>query len=147
MWMKWLILAGLLFVGEIVTTGFILFWFGISAVVAAILSFAGLNIYVQGTVFILLASVLIIFTRPLTKGLLKPKDNPSNVFAIVGKKGIVVKKIDNIEGKGQVRISSEVWSAESEDGTEMPIDTEVEVVKVQGVKVIVKPIIKKEVQE
>lgn len=147
MWMKWLILAGLLFVGEIVTTGFILFWFGISAVVAAILSFAGVNIYIQGAAFILLASVLIVFTRPLTKRLLKPKDNPSNVFAIAGKKGIVVKKIDNIAGKGQVRISSEVWSAESEDGAEIEAGTEVEVIQVKGVKVVVKPIIKEEVQE
>jgi len=147
MWMKWLILAGLLFVGEIVTTGFLLFWFGVSAVVAAILSFAGLNLYVQGTAFVLMAIVLIVFTRPLTKSLLNPKDKPSNVFALVGKKATVVQEIDNIQGLGQVNISGEVWKAESEDGTGIPADTQVEIIRVEGVRAIVKPVIQKEVQE
>lgn len=147
MWMKWLILAGLLFVGEIVTTGFILFWFGIAAVVAAILSFAGISFYIQIAAFIVTAVVLIIFTRPLTKGLLKPKDNPSNVFAIVGKKGTVVQGINNIQGEGQVKISGEIWRAESEDGSEIPVETEVEILRVEGVRVIVKQIIEKEVKE
>ncbi|MGE5328382.1 MAG: NfeD family protein [Deltaproteobacteria bacterium] len=147
MWMKWLILAGLLFVGEIVTAGFILFWFGVSAVIAAILSFAGVSLYIQGTVFVLAAAILIIFTRPLTKGLLKPKDNPTNVFAIVGKKGMVIQEINNVQGLGQVKISGEVWSAEAEDGAGIPVDTQVEIVKVEGVRVIVKPVIQKEVNE
>jgi len=145
MWMKWLILAGLLFVGEIVTTGFILFWFGVSAVVAAILAFAGVNLYIQGVVFVLTAVILIVFTRPLTKTLLNPKDIPSNVFAIIGKMGKVVQEIDNVQGTGQVKISGEVWSAESEDGAGITVDTQVEVIKVEGVRLIVKPKNKKEV--
>ena len=147
MWIKWLILAGLMFVGEIVTTGFILFWFGVAAIVAALLAFAGFNFYIQATAFILTAGILMIFTRPLTKGLLNPKDNPSNVFALVGKNGTVVQEIDNIQGVGQVKISSEIWKAESEDGEGIPIDTQVKVLKVEGVRVIVKPLIQKEVQE
>jgi len=147
MWMKWLILAGLLFVGEIVTTGFILFWFGVAAVIAAILSFVGVNLYIQGIVFVLVAAVLIVFTRPLTKALINPKDNPSNVFAIVGKKGTVMQEINNIQGLGQVKISGEVWSAQSEDGSDLPVDTQVEVLRVEGVRVIVRPIITKEGQE
>lgn len=137
-WMRWLILAGLLFIGEIVTTGFILFWFGIAALLCAILDFAHVHIYFQIITFIVAAVVLIIFTRPLTKGLLKPKGVQSNVFAIIGKIGTVVKEIDNIQGEGQVKIGGEVWRAESEDGSNIQKGTDVEVIKVEGVRVIVK---------
>ena len=34
MWLVWLIIAGVLFIGEILTSGFLLLWFAIAAVIA-----------------------------------------------------------------------------------------------------------------
>lgn len=39
MWLVWLVIAGVLFVGEILTAGFLLLWFAIAAVVAMLVSF------------------------------------------------------------------------------------------------------------
>ena len=41
-WYIWLILAALFIVAEMFTTGFVLLWFGIGALVAALLALTGL---------------------------------------------------------------------------------------------------------
>lgn len=140
MWEVWLIIAGLLAIGEILTPGFILLWFAIAGLITAFLALAGVNLYVQLVVFILSSTLMLIYTRPILKKFLKQKEVPSNVFSLIGKRGIVVQGINNLEGLGQVKIGGEIWKAVSEDGREIEVDTEIEVIRVEGVKVIVKPI-------
>ena len=41
---------------------------------------------------------------------------------------------------GQVKVGEELWSAISEDSNEIKKGTEIEVVKIDGVKLVVKPI-------
>ena len=53
MWQVWLIIAGLFFVGEIATVGFLIFWFGIGALIAMIVSFFTSNIIIQTTIFVI----------------------------------------------------------------------------------------------
>ena len=141
-WVQWLIIAGLLFIGEIITPGFILLWFGVGAVISSLLALQ-FNLYVQIIAFIIISTGLIIFTRPIMKKLIKQDDVMSNVYAMSGKKGIVVQEINNLLGKGQVKISGEVWQARTEDDSEIPENSEVEVLRVEGVKVIVSEKIKK----
>ena len=38
MWQVWLIIAGLFFIGEMITVGFLVFWFGVGALLAMITS-------------------------------------------------------------------------------------------------------------
>jgi len=46
MWQVWLIIAGLFFIGEIATVGFLIFWFGIGALLAMIVVYYS-NIIIQ----------------------------------------------------------------------------------------------------
>lgn len=140
MWTKWLILACLLFVGEIVTAGFILFWFAVAAALCAVLAFFEVNFFIQLGVFLVSAVLLILLTKPLTKEILKQKDIPSNVFSLIGKRGIVTTEINNLKGEGQIKVGVEIWSAQSEEEGIIPLDTEVEISSVNGVKLIVKQI-------
>ena len=39
MWLFWLVAAGIFFVGEIITVGFLIFWLGIAVVLAMLTSF------------------------------------------------------------------------------------------------------------
>ena len=39
MWQYWLIASGAFFIGEILTVGFLLFWFGIACLLAMVVSF------------------------------------------------------------------------------------------------------------
>ena len=49
MWLIWLIAAGVFFIGEIATTGFLIFWLGIASVLAMIVSIFTDNIIIQTT--------------------------------------------------------------------------------------------------
>ena len=52
MWPIWLVLAGIFFIVEIATTGFLVFWFGIGSLFAMITSFFTDNLIIQMVVFI-----------------------------------------------------------------------------------------------
>ena len=138
MWQFWLIVAGLFFVGEIFTLGFLIFWFGIGALFAMIVSFFTTNIIIQTTVFLITSTIFILATKPLVKKYVDVKKTNTNVFSIIGKKALVIKDIDPIHSSGQIKLNGEVWSAETENDEIIKEGSEVEVLKINGVKAIVK---------
>ena len=138
MWQFWLIIAGLFFVGEIFTLGFLIFWFGIGALFAMIVSFFTTNIIIQTTVFLITSTIFILATKPLVKKFVNVKKTNTNVFSIIGKKALVIKDIDPIHSSGQIKLNGEVWSAETENDEIIKEGSEVEVLKINGVKAIVK---------
>lgn len=69
MWQFWLIMAGLFFIGEILTVGFLVFWFGIGALFAMITSFFTTNIIIQTIVFLISSTILLFATKPFVKNL------------------------------------------------------------------------------
>lgn len=141
MWVFWLIAAGIFFIIEMATIGFLVFWLGIGSLLAMVTSFFIDNIIVQFAVFLVTSSILIIFTRPLVNKFVKvPKEIKTNAYSIIGKKGIVTSKINNIEGNGQIKIDGEVWSAKSLDEEDIEKNTEVEIVEIDGVKAVVRKI-------
>ncbi len=140
MWQMWLIIAGIFFVAEIFTTGFLVFWFGIGGVVAMITSFFIPDLIVQTVIFIIVSVILIFATKPLVNRFLKTDSVNTNAFSIIGKHGIVIKELDSIQGKGQVKVGHEVWSAEELNNNNLKEGTEIVVVKIDGVKAIVSAI-------
>ncbi|MBR3002373.1 MAG: NfeD family protein [Clostridia bacterium] len=137
MWQIWAIVAGIFMVAEIFTTGFLVFWFGLSALIVMILSFFIQDLVIQTTIFLIISVILIFATRPLVNRFLKTDSVSTNAFSIIGKHGIVTKSIDSINSTGQVKINSEIWSAEDINGNSIPEGSEVVVVKIDGVKAIV----------
>ena len=141
MWKIWLILAGIFLIIEIISVGFLVFWFSIGALLAMVASFFIPNTIVQTAIFVISSTVLLFATKPLVKKIL-PGDVKTNSFSIIGKIAKVTIDIEPIEGKGQIKIGSEAWSAKSVDDAFIAKDTEVEIVEIDGVKAIVKPLIK-----
>ena len=140
MWQIWLLLAGLFFIGEMITVGFLIFWLGIGALLAMIVSFFTTNIIIQTAVFVISSIILILATKPFVKRFVDVKKTNTNVFSIIGKKALVIKEIDPINAKGQIKINSEIWSAESENGEKIEEGSEVEIIRINGVKAIVKKV-------
>ena len=140
MWQVWLIISGLFFVGEIATVGFLIFWFGIGALIAMIVSFFTSNIIIQTTIFVISSTILIFATKPFVKKFADVKKTNTNVYSIIGKRALVIKTIDPIHSVGQIKINGEVWTAESEDNQVIEESSEVEIIEIKGVKAIVKPI-------
>ena len=140
MWQIWLIIAGVCLIGEIMTTGFLVFWLSIGALLSMIVSFFTDNIIIQTAVFVISSAILIFATKPFVKKFAKTKDVKTNAYSIIGKNAIVTKDIDSINGKGQIKVDSETWSALGKDDMNIEKGTEVEVLKIDGVKAIVTPV-------
>ena len=140
-WQLWLIVAGVCFVLEIITVGFLIFWFAVAALVVALLSLFIDNLIIQTAIFIVLSAILILFTRPLAKKLNKADNAITNTNRLIGKTAIVKKSITS-HSNGQVTVGGELWTAALDENYSDTI-TEGSTVKINaisGVKVIVEPV-------
>lgn len=134
----WLILACILIVLEIFTEGFLICWFGVGSLAAMITSFfAPENYTLQIVVFAATSILFVLLSRKFVKKV-APNNIPSNVYTILGKKAVVIAEIDNTTGKGQIKVDGDVWSAKSESGEKIAVDSTVEILRIDGVKVVVK---------
>ena len=140
MWQIWLIASGIFFVCEIITVGFLVFWLGIGALIAMLISFFTSNVIIQMSVFVISSGLLIFATRPLVSKISRKDITPTNVYSLIGKKAIVTEDIDWTTGKGQIKFEGEVWSAKNKEQINIPAGSEVEIVSIEGVKAFVKPL-------
>ena len=74
MWQFWLVLAGIFLIAEIITLGFLVFWFAVGALAAMVVSFLTSSIIIQAIVFLVVSTVLLFATKPLVDKIL-PKDS------------------------------------------------------------------------
>ncbi|MCX4303463.1 MAG: NfeD family protein [Clostridia bacterium] len=141
MWQFWLILAGIFLIIEIITVGFLVFWFSVAALIAMIASFFIHNIIAQASIFVIASTLLLFITRPFVEKITK-KDEviKTNAYSIEGKVAKVIVDVVPVEGQGQIKINGETWSAKSYNDTVIPKDTEVLIEKIDGVKAIIKPL-------
>ena len=140
MWQIWLIASGIFFIIEIFTVGFLIFWLGVAALIAMLVSLFIDNVIFQASVFVISSGLLILATRPLVNKIAKKDTIPTNVYSLVEKKGIVIEDIDWAKGTGQIKIEGEIWSAKTKEQINIQKGTEVEVESIEGVKAFVKPL-------
>lgn len=140
MWSFWLVVTGIFFIGEMLTTGFLIFWLGVGSLIALGVSLLTSNLVIQTAAFVFSSIILILATKPLTDKFSKKDNIPTNVYTLTGKKGIVIEEINTTEGKGQIKVGGEVWSAICDENLVIPKDSEVEIVRIQGVKAYVTPL-------
>lgn len=114
-WLIWLIAAGVLIVVEMLTLTFYLLWLGLGALAAAIVAVIVPDaLLVQVIIGCVIASVLTVFTKPLTRRFHVGKGFKDAVDDMVGMQGTVVENI-RPDAPGIVKIGSETWSAKSEE--------------------------------
>jgi len=140
MWYIWLIASGIFFTIEIATVGFLVFWLGIAALIAMVVSFFTSSLLIQTVVFVVSSSILLVFTKPIVDKYISKPGKPTNSSSLINKHGIVTADIDTIQGKGLVKVNNQIWSAKCSKGTTIPEGTEVEVIKIEGVKLVVSSI-------
>jgi len=136
----WLIASAIMFLMEIFTISFLLFFPAVGAFLAFLCAVFGANVTVQAVVFIISSILLIIFIRPFVTKFFKSNNVAMNSKSVVGKNAVVIKAIDNIHGKGQVKVAGEVWSAVSSTDENIEEGATVIVLKIEGVKLIVKKV-------
>ena len=140
MWQIWLIAAGVFLILEIFTLGFLVFWLSIGCLLSALVSLITDSLIVQTTVFVISSVLLIFATKPLVKKFTEKDNTKTNVYSLAGKKAIVIEDINWTEGTGQIKFEGQVWSAKTEEQVNIEKGTEVNIVKIEGVKAFVKPL-------
>ncbi|WP_164914387.1 NfeD family protein [Aminipila luticellarii] len=136
----WVIAAVVFGIIEALTMGLTTIWFCGGAVAAALVAMIGAPLGVQFALFFIISIVLLYFTRPIVQKKLKVGGEKTNSDALIGKIGFVTKQIEAFSA-GQVKLEGKEWTAIAEN-RELIIyqDTRVMVSRIEGVKLVVKPV-------
>ncbi len=143
-WIFWTLFGAILIVAEIFTTGFVLLWFGIGALAAALANLAGVtSIPAQFLIFAIVSIALTAasrtifvnyFSREKTGGDLK-----TGADSLPGKVGTVVTSSHGALHEGAVKVFGSTWTAYPADGEE-PLEAgdRVQIERVQGASIYVR---------
>jgi len=132
-------MALIFLIAELFTTGFFLVCFGIGAAAAAVLAYLGVDPFIQVVAFIAVSGVAVLLTRPLTRRLNEQQKNFVGSDRVLEKRAIVLTEINPPLGAGMVRVDAEEWRATSEDGRIIAKDEIVEVLRIEGTRLVVRP--------
>lgn len=135
----WLAIVAVSLVVEFLSWDLTSVWFAVAGLVSLILSaIDGICWEIQLAVFIVLSALLLIFVRSICrKLLLKNANTKTNVDSLVGRKLKLLKTITK-DDMGEVKINGVIWSAVAEDDEIINAGSEVEILRVEGNKTIVK---------
>ena len=140
----WIGFAIVMAVCEAATTQLVSIWFVFGAVAAAVSTIFTPSIFIQLLVFLVVSAVSLVVTRPIVKHFRKASSKVStNADRLIGQKGIVTAEIVDPFSVGQVKVMGETWSAQSEI-TPVKVGTKVEVLDIEGVRLIVEETQKQE---
>lgn len=143
-WLPSVVWLGLLIVfsvAEAVTVGLVSIWFAAGALVALLSTFFTTNIWFQIFLFFLVSSVTLALVRPLTKKYLTPKQVATNADRVIGREAVVTEAIDNLNATGVVRVAGVEWTARTSADATVPVGATVKVLRIDGVKLIVEPVL------
>lgn len=139
-WWIWMIIAAIFVIGEIFTAGFFILWFGIGAAVAGILALLGLGAGWQWAAFVVVSGALFAVSRRFAERFTKEQPPGIGADRFIGKKGLVLEEIDNAKNTGRIRIDKEEWRADSDKDETIPVGKRVEVTRLDGTHMVVKPL-------
>ena len=138
-WVVWLVVAIIMFVIEVVTTGLATLWFAIGAIVAMVMDLCGAplasQIIVMAIVSVVSFILCMIWVRPKLESFRKKNVQRTNADRLIGKEGVVTVPLNGAEGKGQVKVDGQVWSAKSD--SDIAEGVKVTVKAIEGVKLVV----------
>ena len=137
----WVALLAVFVIIEATTAQLLTIWFAIGSFAALVTSFFTDNILIQVVVFVGVSVIVLAATRPFVKKMTATKKQATNADMYIGQEGIVTEEIDNISAKGLVKVKGSIWTARSEvDNEKIAGGTHVTVIKIEGVKLIVRPV-------
>ena len=137
----WLVAMIVLLVIEGVVPGLISIWFALGALAALVSALLHAPLWLQIVWFLVVSIAALALTRPLAKKYINAKTQPTNADMLIGKECVVRESIDNVLGAGAVSVDGKVWTARTEnDDIKVPEGSRAVVVRIEGVKLIVKPV-------
>lgn len=135
---SWLIVAVVLVVAEVLTVQMVAIWFAIGSVAAIVPALMGAPYWVQVLVFLAVSAATLVLTRPFLQRVLYVRREHTNADRVIGQMGVVEQTVENDQQPGRVMAMGLSWSALSDDGSAIAVGEKIEVVAIDGVKLIVK---------
>lgn len=141
-WILWIVLGVALIIAETFTLGFVLFWFGIGALAAAIAGWLGFGFGIQFLIFAAVSIVLTAMSRTIFSKYYELGDDTAvktGIDSLPGQIGTVTVSSKGALNEGAVKVYGSTWTAFPVDGSTPLIEGEkVEVVRVQGSSIYVR---------
>lgn len=138
----WAIILVMALATEAMTAGALVsIWFVPGAIVGMLLALLEVPFWIQVAVWLAIAIVCITVTHTIFKDKINARTskNKTNLEAIIGENGIVTEGVDNVCGRGAVKVKGMEWSARSVSEEEtFSVGDVVTVVAIEGVKLICK---------
>lgn len=135
----WTVLLVLSVVVETFTTSLVAVWFIPGEILAIIFAAVKFPLWTQILAFCI-SGLGILFRVALREKLFKTKVVLTNSDALIGKRAVVIEEICNVEARGAAKVGAAVWTARSADGGVIPAESVVEIVAIEGVKLICKTV-------
>lgn len=116
LWICWFVLGAILIVAEIFTSGFVLLWFGVGALVAALAGLIGIdNLGIQFLIFALVSISLTAASRTIFVNYFSREKAGTSlrtgVDSLPGKIGTVVSSSKGSLQEGAVKVFGSTWTA------------------------------------
>lgn len=121
---------------EITTMDLTSVWFSIGAVISFIMAIMNVALFWQVAAFIVVSTILLLSVRPLVKNYFRTNIVGTNADALVGKVATCTKPI-KVSERGQVKIDGQYWSAITSEGDRIEEGDKVEILAIEGNKLIV----------
>ena len=138
-WWFWICITVLAIVVEVASEQLVSIWFIPSALVSLILDFCYVGLAWQIIIFLALSVVGIVLGKKYFASHNNDPAHKTNIDAIIGEKCLVIEKINNFAGCGQVKVKGNVWSARGvSDEDEFEPGEVLRIVAIEGVKLICK---------
>ncbi len=140
-WVLWTVLGVVLIIAEVFTLGFVLLWFGLGALAAALLGWLGLGFGWQFMIFAVVSIALTVMSRTIFAGLFERKDENAlkmGMDSLPGQIGTVTAASRGALREGAVKVFGSTWTAFPVDDKPLEEGEKVQVVEIKGSSIYVR---------
>ena len=136
-WITWLIIAAVLIIFEILTSSvFFFICLATGSVFAAVAAYFNISSWIEFIIFIVVSILSLYLIRPIFKRMMSKYETVnSNIDVLIGAAAVVTEKITPLK-TGLVKVSGEIWRAESD--IELETGETVKIKSIDGTTLTVK---------
>ncbi len=134
----WSVAVVVFLITEALTSSLTSIWFAGGAFASLISKFLGARLWTQIIVFLIVSLLCVFLVKKFYNKKTDENKNPTNSDRLIGQKVLIVKSVDNSKNQGTAIVNDVEWKVKSENGEEISEGSTATVLKIEGVKLIVK---------
>ena len=144
----WIVIMAAAAVIELMTASLVSIWFVVGGLAAFLLSLTPADAFAQWLVFALVSLTVLVLFRGKIAAKLRKRHVATNADSVIGKVVPLRETVDNENETGLLVLGDQEWTARAEKDTDViPKGELVRVLRIEGVKLIVKPEKKEEKEQ